>query len=42
LGILTIKKGRESDIFGIVQSLILIWEVQEAEEYFDARGWIPL
>ncbi len=40
-GLLSIKEGREGDIGGIVQSLTLIWEVQEAEEYLDTRAWIP-
>jgi hypothetical protein len=40
-GILSVKKGRELDIGGITESLILAWEIQEAEEYFDTQDWIP-
>ncbi len=40
-GILSVKKGRELDIGGIIESLILVWEIQEAEEYRDTQDWIP-
>lgn len=40
-GILSVKKGREGDLGGLVESLILVWELQEAEEYLGARDWIP-
>jgi hypothetical protein len=38
---LSVKRGREGDIGGIVESLILVWELQEAEEYVGVRDWIP-
>ncbi len=41
-GLLTIKRGREHDIGGLVESLILIWETQEAEDYLGVQTWIPL
>jgi hypothetical protein len=40
-GMLSVKRGREGDIGGIVESLILVWELQEAEEYVGVRDWIP-
>jgi hypothetical protein len=38
---LKVRKGREQDIGGLVESLILIWELEEAEAYLDREQWIP-
>jgi hypothetical protein len=40
-GILKVRKGRKDDIGGIVNSLILIWELEEAGNYLNREEWIP-
>lgn len=40
-GSLSVKKGRENDIGGLIESLVLVWEIQDAEEYVGMRDWIP-
>src|SRR5947209_4666826 len=41
-GMLKIRRGHEADIGGIVETLILLWELEEAEDYLDKGIWIPL
>ena len=40
-GMLKVRKGRERDIAGLVESLILIWELEDAEAYLEREEWIP-
>ncbi len=40
-GILKVRKGRKRDIGGIVDTLTLIWELEEAKDYLDKEEWIP-
>ena len=40
-GLLSVKTGREDDIGGLIESLVLVWEIQKAEEYLDTQDWIP-
>jgi len=40
-GVLKVRKGREHDIGGIIESIVLIWELEEAEDYSDRVEWIP-
>jgi hypothetical protein len=36
-----VRRGRKHDIGGIIDSLTLIWELEEAEDYLDKVEWIP-
>jgi hypothetical protein len=40
-GILKVRRCRKRDIGGIVDTLALIRELQEAEDYLDQDDWIP-
>lgn len=40
-GILKVRRGRERDMGGIVEALVLIWELEEADNYLDREEWIP-
>jgi hypothetical protein len=40
-GILKVRKGRRADIGGIIETVELVWALEEAEEYVDREPWIP-
>lgn len=40
-GMLKVKQGRENDIGKLVETLLLIWAVEEAVDYVGKVEWIP-
>lgn len=40
-GMLKIKEGRENEIGKVVETIALIWEIEEAEDYIDKVDWVP-